>query len=107
MRFTSLLPLSNAITHDATDLDFRSNAASGFVGYLISTFSDANPTVQFYLSRGNDPSRYTFANKGKPILTSTAGTRAVRDVFLACNGNRSQWYMIGTGKHAHILLSMN
>jgi hypothetical protein len=73
-------------------------AASNFAGYLISTFSDANPTVQLHLSRGNDPSSFIFANRGRPVMTSTVGTRAVRDVYLTCNNDRSQWYMIGTGK---------
>ncbi|KAF2422616.1 family 43 glycoside hydrolase [Tothia fuscella] len=69
---------------------------STFVGYLISTFSDANPTVQLHLSKGNDPSSFSFLNKGRPVLTSTVGTKAVRDVFLACNGERTQFHMIGT-----------
>jgi hypothetical protein len=73
------------------------NAASSYVGYLISTFSDANPRVQFYLSKGNDPSTYTFLNAGKEVLTSTVGTKAVRDVFLATNDARDAWYMLGTG----------
>jgi len=87
--------LATLVSISATN---HTRTASNFVGYLISTFSDANPTVQFYLSRGNDPSTYVFSNKGRPVLTSTVGTRAVRDVFLAVNGNRTMWYMIGTGK---------
>jgi hypothetical protein len=86
-----------ASQHNTNDLESRSGAASNFVGYPVSTFSDANPTVQFYLSRGNDPSSYDFLNRGRPALTSSVGTRAVRDVFLAVNGNRTQWFMIGTG----------
>lgn len=73
-------------------------ATPAFAGYLISTFSDANPTVQFYLSKGNDAGSFGFANKGRPVLTSTVGTRAVRDVFLTTNAERSVWYMIGTGE---------
>jgi hypothetical protein len=72
--------------------------AGQYVGYLISTFTDKNPTVQWYLSRGNDPGTYSFLNQGKPILQSTVGTKAVRDVFLATNSERNQWFMIGTGK---------
>jgi hypothetical protein len=74
-----------AIEDNTTALEPRSSSASEFVGYLISTFSDANPTVQFYISKGNDPSNFAFANKAKSVLTSTIGTRAVRDVFLTCN----------------------
>jgi hypothetical protein len=74
------------------------SAASSYVGYLISTFTDVNPTVQWYLSKGNDPSTYSFLNKGQPVLKSTVGTKAVRDVYLATNTARSQWFMLGTGK---------
>jgi putative alpha-1,2-mannosidase len=92
-----LATLTLASQHNNNGLKSRSGAASNFVGYLISTFSDANPTVQFYLSKGNDPSSYSFLNRGRPALSSSVGTRAVRDVFLAVNGNRTQWFMIGTG----------
>ncbi|KAK4450984.1 family 43 glycoside hydrolase [Podospora aff. communis PSN243] len=67
-----------------------------FVGYLISTFSDPNPTVQWHLSKGNDPSTYSFLNRGQPILRSTVGTKAVRDVFLVTNSARDEWFMICT-----------
>lgn len=70
---------------------------SSYVGYLISTFSDANPKVQWYLSNGNSPTSFTKLNKGSPVLTSTVGTKAVRDVFLASNGARTQYYIIATG----------
>ncbi|GKT97452.1 glycoside hydrolase family 43 [Colletotrichum tofieldiae] len=70
--------------------------ASNFAGYLISTFSDANPKVQFHLSNGNSASSFKFLNKGQPVLTSTVGTKAVRDVFLTTNPSRSEWYIIAT-----------
>lgn len=58
-------------------------AATSYAGYLISTFTDANPKVQFYLSNGNNALSYKFSNKGKAVLASTVGTKAVRDIFLA------------------------
>jgi hypothetical protein len=69
---------------------------------LISTFSDANPTLHRYLSKGNDPSTYTLLNGGKPVLRSTVGTKAVRDVFLATNTARDEWYMICTGEQGFV-----
>lgn len=78
-----------------------------FAGYLISTFSDANPKVQFHLSNGNSASSFKFLNKGQPVLASTVGTRAVRDVFLTTNPSRSEWYLIATGKIATEALSIN
>ncbi|TQN68960.1 hypothetical protein CSHISOI_06530, partial [Colletotrichum shisoi] len=70
--------------------------ASNFAGYLISTFSDANPKVQFHLSDGNSASSFKFLSKGQPVLTSNVGTKAVRDVFLTTNPSRSEWYIIAT-----------
>ncbi|CAD0018219.1 unnamed protein product [Aureobasidium pullulans] len=49
--------------------------ADSFVGYLVSTFSDVTPAVQFHLSKGNDAGSYTFLNKGQPVLKSTVGTK--------------------------------
>lgn len=69
-----------------------------FAGYLISTFSDANPKVQFHLSNGNSASSFKFLNKGQPVLTSNVGTKAVRDVFLTTNPSRSEWFIIATGE---------
>jgi hypothetical protein len=69
-----------------------------YAGYLISTFSDANPTVQWYLSNQNSPTNFTKINGGSPVLTSTVGTKAVRDVYLATNSARNEFYLIATGK---------
>jgi hypothetical protein len=67
------------------------------VGYLITTFSDPVPRVQQYLSNGNNPFSYRKLNNGNPILTSTVGTRAVRDVYLVTNTDRSEYFIIATG----------
>lgn len=69
-----------------------------YVGYLISTFTDDVPKVQQYLSDGNSASNFTFLNDGQPILTSTVGTEAVRDIFLATNVNRTEFFLLGTGE---------
>ncbi|KAI5917894.1 family 43 glycoside hydrolase [Camillea tinctor] len=69
---------------------------SSYVGYLISTFTDASPEVQFHLSDGNSASSFKFLNGGNPVLTSTVGTKGVRDVFLVTNTVRSEFYLIAT-----------
>ncbi|KAI0839535.1 glycoside hydrolase family 43 protein [Hypoxylon sp. FL0890] len=71
-------------------------AAPNYVGYLISTFTDATPKVQFHLSNGNSASSFSFLNKGQPVLASTVGTKAVRDIFLAKNSARSEFYLLAT-----------
>lgn len=71
---------------------------SAYAGYLISTFSDVNPTVQWYLSNDNSPTSFTEINGGNSVLISTVGTKAVRDVYLASNGVRNRFYLIATGE---------
>lgn len=73
---------------------------SSYAGYLISTFSDVNPTVQWYLSNDNSPTNFSKINGGNPVLTSTVGTKAVRDVYLTSNGVRDQFYLIATGEQS-------
>lgn len=79
----------------ASPVEKRQNA---YAGHLISTFSDVNPTVQWYLSNDNSPTSFTKINGGNSVLTSTVGTKAVRDVYLTSNSARDQFYLISTGK---------
>ncbi|KAL3426425.1 glycoside hydrolase family 43 [Phlyctema vagabunda] len=90
----SLLPV--ALTLPTSDSSLVSRQATNFAGYLISTFSDANPAVQFHLSNGNDPGSFAFSNRGKAVLTSTVGTKGVRDIFLTTNTARNKWFVIAT-----------
>ncbi|KAJ2993108.1 hypothetical protein NUW58_g1946 [Xylaria curta] len=84
--------LASAVT--ASPIDARQ--ASNYVGYLVSTFSDVLPQVQFYLSNGNNPKSFVFLNKGKPVLASNVGTKGVRDIFLTTNTARSEYYLLAT-----------
>lgn len=69
---------------------------SPYVGYLISTFSDPTPQVQWHLSDGLDASSFRFLNNGQPVLESTVGMRGVRDIFLTTNTARSEYFIIAT-----------
>lgn len=96
---TSIITAASAalgVVASPTGLNTRQ--ATSHVGYLISTFSDAKPQVQQYLSNGNSASSFTFLNGGEPILASTVGTKGVRDIYLTTNGDRSQYYLIATGR---------
>jgi hypothetical protein len=77
-------------------LEVRQNAE--YAGYLVSTFSDQNPQVQWHLSNGESLTGSRFLNKGRSILASTVGTRGVRDIFLTTNSARSEFFLIATGK---------
>ncbi|KAL3458312.1 putative arabinosidase [Aspergillus heterothallicus] len=67
-----------------------------YVGYLLSTFTDADPRVFWYLSTAESPLAFTPLNGGNPILGSTVGTQAVRDIFLTSNEERSEYFVIAT-----------
>ncbi|KAH6692199.1 family 43 glycoside hydrolase [Plectosphaerella plurivora] len=69
---------------------------SPYVGYLISTFSDPTPQVQWHLSDGLDASSFRFLNNGRPVLESTVGMRGVRDIFLTTNTARDEYFIIAT-----------
>ncbi|KAI8962615.1 glycoside hydrolase family 43 protein [Daldinia sp. FL1419] len=92
--FLSLVVTALATTAVASPVTPRQT--SNYVGYLISTFSDANPKVQFHLSNGNNALSFKFLNKGKAVLASTVGTKAVRDIFLATNSARSEYHLLAT-----------
>lgn len=72
--------------------------AEPFVGYLISTFSDPMPQVQWHLSDSASPATFRFLNNGASVLASTVGTKGVRDIFLTTNSARSEYFIIATGK---------
>lgn len=79
------------------DPDIESRQTTNYVGYLISTFSDATPQIQWHLSSGADLNNFRFLNSGRPILASNVGTRGVRDIYLTTNTARSEYYLIATG----------
>jgi len=78
--------------------DHHDHPDNKYVGYLISTESDAVPKVQFHLSNGNNASSFSFLNHGQPVLNSTVGTRGIRDVFLAHDDARTHFYLLATGQ---------
>lgn len=103
MWFLSLTVLASAVAGAAIGRipagghDLVSRQDTEFVGYLISTFSDPNPQVQWHLSKGDSASDFTFLNDGASVLASTVGTRGVRDIYLTTNSVRSEYFIIATG----------
>jgi Zn/Cd-binding protein ZinT len=97
-KLSALAAITIPSTSAAPTSTFFATRAESYVGYLVSTFSDVTPAVQFHLSKGNDAGSYTFLNKGQPVLKSTVGTKGVRDIFLAHDGARTKYYMIATGE---------
>ncbi|KAF4983669.1 hypothetical protein FZEAL_975 [Fusarium zealandicum] len=98
MRVSSfLITAASAALVDARVIDgLNTRQNSEYVGYLISTFSDPTPQVQFHLSNGDSASSFKFLNGGKPVLTSNVGMKGVRDIFLTTNSERSEYFVIAT-----------
>ncbi|MEU4393829.1 RICIN domain-containing protein [Kribbella sp. NPDC023855] len=74
--------------------------APKYAGYLFSYFtgenSSAGEQVYFALSQGNDPTRWRQLNAGRPVLTTTVGTRGVRDPFIIRSPQGDKFYQIAT-----------
>lgn len=56
----------------------------------------AGERVFGHLSNGNDPLSYHALNGGAPLLTSTVGTRGVRDFYLVSEPDESRHWIIAT-----------
>jgi Zn/Cd-binding protein ZinT len=97
-KLSALAAITNPTALAAPASSSLQTRAESYVGYLVSTFSDVTPAVQFHLSKRNDAGSYTFVNKGQPVLKSTVGTKGVRDIFLAHDGARTKYFMIATGE---------
>ncbi|KAI1760227.1 glycoside hydrolase family 43 protein [Hypoxylon sp. FL1150] len=94
--YARLSLLTSALASVVAANSIAPRQTSDYVGYLISTFSDDVPEVQFYLSEGTSAASFSFLNGGSPVLASTVGTKAVRDIFLATNTARSEYYLLAT-----------
>ncbi|MEU4770004.1 RICIN domain-containing protein [Actinosynnema sp. NPDC023794] len=74
--------------------------APKYAGYLFSYFTGEGTStgeqVYFGLSQGNDPTRWRQLNGGRPVLTSTVGTRGVRDPFVIRSPQGDKFYQIAT-----------
>jgi hypothetical protein len=71
-----------------------------YAGYLFTYFtgesSSTGEQVYFALSQGNDPTRWRQLNGGRPVLTSSIGTRGVRDPFIMRSPQGDKFYQIAT-----------
>ncbi|KAL3471165.1 glycosyl hydrolase [Aspergillus californicus] len=85
---SSLLPLMSAAV--------LPHQKDPYVGYLLSTFTDVNPQVYWYLSNASNPLAFSPLNNGEPVLESTVGTQGVRDIFLVKNEERREYFVIAT-----------
>jgi hypothetical protein len=74
--------------------------AQPYAGYLFSYFTGEGTAdgeqIRFALSQGNDPLHWQELNDGRPVLTSTLGTRGLRDPFVIRSPQGDTFYQIAT-----------
>lgn len=70
-----------------------------YAGYAFAYFTGnslAGENIYMAASRGNDALHWDETNGGKPILTSTMGTKGLRDPFVIRSPEGDKFYMIAT-----------
>jgi hypothetical protein len=71
-----------------------------YTGYAFSYFTGEGTAdgeqIRMALSRGNDPLHWRELNGGKPVLTSTLGTKGLRDPFIIRSPEGDKFYQIAT-----------
>lgn len=73
--------------------------------YLFAYFTGqgaSNERIRYAISHGNDLLNWSVINDDEPILTSTLGTRGLRDPFLVRSPEGDRFYMIATDLNTSI-----
>jgi beta-xylosidase len=74
-------------------------AVAPYAGYAFAYFTGnslAGENIFMAASRGNDALHWDETNGGKPILTSSMGTKGLRDPFVIRSPEGDKFYMIAT-----------
>lgn len=83
----------------AAGLPLAVNALAEFEGYVFAYFTGnslAGENIFLAASQGNDALNWFQLNGGNPILTSTNGTRGLRDPFLIRSQDGDKFFLIAT-----------
>lgn len=64
--------------------------------YFAGESTDDGEKIYLGASRGNDPLDYDVLNDGRPILTSTLGTRGTRDPFIIRSAEGDRFFLLAT-----------
>lgn len=70
---------------DYEKLSARQDSAAAYEGYMFAYFTGndiAGEKIYFAASNGNNALDWTELNGGQPALTSTKGTKGLRDPFI-------------------------
>ncbi|KAI1355859.1 glycosyl hydrolase [Xylaria sp. FL0043] len=77
----------------------RSSAVDAYEGYAFLYFTGdtkAGENIYIAASNGNDALNWVELNGGQPILTSTAGTKGLRDPFIMRSHDGSKFFVLAT-----------
>ncbi|TGJ88510.1 hypothetical protein E0Z10_g258 [Xylaria hypoxylon] len=77
----------------------RCAATDAYEGYAFAYFtgsSRAGENIYIAASNGNDALNWVELNGGQPVLTSTAGTKGLRDPFILRSHDGSKFYLLAT-----------
>ncbi|KAI1419770.1 glycosyl hydrolase [Xylaria sp. FL1777] len=77
----------------------KSAAADAYDGYAFLYFTGdtkAGENIYIAASNGNDALNWAELNGGQPVLTSTAGTKGLRDPFIIRSHDGSKFYVLAT-----------
>jgi beta-xylosidase len=90
-----------ALVANASPIEVRDQAAQldPFEGYVFAYFTNntrAGEQIYLAASNGNNALSWKELNNGQPILTSTLGTKGLRDPFLLRSPEGDKFYLIAT-----------
>ncbi|KAF8760896.1 peptidase S8 family [Rhizoctonia solani] len=95
----SLLSVAIAIAAcvTAAPIQERQNAYSAYMfAYFTGEGYSNGETISFAVSNGNDALHWTEVNRGNPYLTSTLGTKGVRDPSIIRAHDGSKFWLLAT-----------
>lgn len=98
MRLATLLSLGAAALVGAKPVLQRA-AQEAFEGYVFAYFTNntlAGEKIYLAASNGNNALSWTELNNGQPIVTSTLGTKGLRDPFLIRSPEGDKFFLIAT-----------
>lgn len=99
---STTVDLTATIDSEKRTFTAKVNAAAQideFEGYAFSYFVDSSlqgENIFFAASDGNDALTWTELNDGEPVLTSSEGTKGLRDPFLIRSFEGDTFYLIAT-----------
>ncbi|KAF4973868.1 hypothetical protein FZEAL_9168 [Fusarium zealandicum] len=102
MRFFSnitALALAFASLASANPAPLRRQASKSAGGYVFAYFTgndNGRESIFLAASNGNNALSWTELNGGKPILTSTKGTKGLRDPFLMRSHEGDRFFLVAT-----------